>query len=60
MNGQLEGRIIAVTGGASGIGASTARMAAERGASVAVLDIDFDAAKEVAEEILHIGTGSSR
>lgn len=51
MNGQLEGRIIAVTGGASGIGAASARMAATRGAAVAVLDIDVDGARQVAEEI---------
>ncbi len=36
---EFEGLRAAVTGGASGIGSATARMLAERGASVAVLDL---------------------
>lgn len=51
MNGQLEGRVIAITGGASGIGAASARMAAARGAAVAVLDVNADGASEVAHDI---------
>ncbi|GAA1220999.1 SDR family oxidoreductase [Kitasatospora nipponensis] len=39
-NGDLEGLRALVTGGASGIGLATARLLAERGADVAVLDLD--------------------
>lgn len=48
---QLEGKVIAVTGGASGIGAACCKLAAERGAVVVVLDLDIDKARTFAEEI---------
>jgi NAD(P)-dependent dehydrogenase (short-subunit alcohol dehydrogenase family) len=47
----LEGGRAIVTGGGSGIGRATCRRMAEEGARVAVLDIDGDAALEVATEI---------
>ncbi|ATN37400.1 short-chain dehydrogenase (plasmid) [Rhizobium sp. ACO-34A] len=47
----MAGRIIAVTGGGSGIGAACAEVAAARGATVAVLDIDIGRAHEVATRI---------
>jgi len=48
---QIDGHSAIVTGGGSGLGAATARELARRGAKVAVLDINFDAAKAVAAEI---------
>ena len=40
----FEGLKAVVTGGGSGIGAATARLLANRGAAVAVLDLDPEAA----------------
>ena len=48
---RLEGRSALVTGGASGIGAATARRLAAEGARVAVADLDPDRARDVAGEI---------
>ena len=48
---KLGGQAALVTGGASGLGAATARALAKAGAKVAVLDINVDAAATVAKEI---------
>ena len=53
---RLEGRTALVTGGASGIGAATARRLAAEGARVAVGDLDVDRARDVAGEIDGAGT----
>ena len=49
----LAGRVAIVTGGASGIGAATARLMAARGALVVVADIQTEAAASVATELGH-------
>ena len=53
--GLLDGKRAIVTGGGSGIGRATCRRMAEEGASVAVLDLDGDAASLVAKEIDGVG-----
>jgi 3-oxoacyl-[acyl-carrier protein] reductase len=48
---RLDDKVVLVTGGGSGIGASICRAMAAEGASVAVLDVREDAAKQVAAEL---------
>ena len=47
----LNGRTVLITGGARGIGLATARLAASRGARVALLDMDGDEAAARARDI---------
>src|SRR4051794_35729354 len=47
----LRDRVILITGAASGIGLDTARRAAARGARIALVDIDADAAQRAAASI---------
>ncbi len=47
----LAGRVAVVTGAASGLGAASARLMAERGARVLVADRNADGARQVAAEI---------
>jgi NAD(P)-dependent dehydrogenase (short-subunit alcohol dehydrogenase family) len=46
MSGEFDGLVAVVTGGASGIGAAIAHRLSEQGASVAVLDLNPDAAAD--------------
>ena len=47
----LQGRVVAVTGAASGIGASVARQLAEAGAHVALIDRDAEGAQRHASAL---------
>ena len=49
------GRLVLVTGGASGIGAATVRLLAERGTAVVLADRDVDGAKRLADELQESG-----
>ncbi len=53
----IKGQAALVTGGASGLGAATARELARQGAKVAVLDRNAEGAKALAAEIGGIGIG---
>jgi NAD(P)-dependent dehydrogenase (short-subunit alcohol dehydrogenase family) len=48
---QLNGNVAIVTGGASGLGAATARELAARGARVVIADISEDKGKAVADDV---------
>ena len=52
---KIEGQVALVTGGASGLGAETARELARRGAKVTVLDRNGEGAKAVAADIGGLG-----
>src|SRR3954447_21756539 len=52
---ELQGTGALVAGGASGLGAATARMLAENGARVAIADLDGDKAQPLAEELGGVG-----
>ncbi|SFJ71167.1 NAD(P)-dependent dehydrogenase, short-chain alcohol dehydrogenase family [Streptosporangium canum] len=54
MTGRFDGRTAVVTGGASGIGAATARRLASEGAAVLVVDVS-GAGAEVAQELRELG-----
>jgi meso-butanediol dehydrogenase/(S,S)-butanediol dehydrogenase/diacetyl reductase len=51
MAGRMTGRAVLVTGGGGGIGAATARLVAEEGGAVAIVDHDAPAAAKAAAEI---------
>ena len=51
----LDGSVALITGGASGIGAATARLAAERGARIVLADLRIAEAQAVAAELAAYG-----
>ncbi len=53
--GMLTGKVAFITGGASGIGASTARRFAQEGARVALADVQPDEGEKVRDEITQAG-----
>lgn len=55
MNGRLRGKRAIITGAGAGIGKGVAIKLAEEGASVGVLDVNFEAAEEVARSIVAAG-----
>lgn len=52
---QLNGKVIAITGGAKGIGAAIARACAEEGATPVVIDRDAEAGKKIEQELSSAG-----
>ena len=46
-----DGRVVVVTGGASGMGAATARLFVRRGATVELVDLDADRVHSVAADL---------
>jgi len=51
----VDGKVTAITGGASGIGRTTARLFADTGARVAILDLNEPGAEETADAIRAAG-----
>ena len=52
---RVKGKVAIVTGGGSGIGEATAKLLAQEGASVAVVDIDDKNGKRVVSQIKEAG-----
>jgi NADP-dependent 3-hydroxy acid dehydrogenase YdfG len=52
-NGTVTGKVVAITGGARGIGRATAAALAAAGARVAIGDVDVQAAENTAKELGH-------
>jgi NAD(P)-dependent dehydrogenase (short-subunit alcohol dehydrogenase family) len=55
MDLELKDQVVAITGGAGGIGAATAERFATEGARIGLIDLDADGLQEAAERILAVG-----
>ena len=55
VGGKLDGRVAIITGSGGGLGAECARVLASHGALIAVADINEEAARQIAAEILAVG-----
>jgi NAD(P)-dependent dehydrogenase (short-subunit alcohol dehydrogenase family) len=53
--GQLDDKVVLLSGGASGIGRATALLVAREGASVAIGDVALEEAQAIAQEITAAG-----
>jgi 3(or 17)beta-hydroxysteroid dehydrogenase len=51
MPGRVEGKVVLITGGASGLGAASARMLVREGAKVAITDMNEEAGQALAKEL---------
>src|SRR5690348_12853521 len=58
MEHTLNGKVVLVTGGGSGLGEATARAFVRAGASVACLDLNDAGAARVADDLAHQGAQS--
>jgi len=55
----LDGRVVVITGGASGIGGATARLCAARGARVVIGDVDDAKGQALARELTELGLSAA-
>jgi NAD(P)-dependent dehydrogenase (short-subunit alcohol dehydrogenase family) len=56
--GRLEGKVVVITGGGSGIGAASARLFAAEGARIGICDLEQDEVDAVTAEITAAGGGA--
>lgn len=54
-DGWFEGKVVVITGGASGMGAATAREFAAEGATLVLMDLDREGAQAVADDCEELG-----